>query len=104
MNNKISGYYECGFCNKNYKIKKSYEKHFMLCSIINKSVTERKAENEEYENIPSMREMYNMIQILILKNDKLEKQVEKMYTWIHKNKKKINVIDWLNENYNLSEN
>jgi uncharacterized protein YeeX (DUF496 family) len=39
-----------------------------------------------------------MIQMLVIKNDKLEKQVEKMSTWIHNNKKKVNVIEWLNEN------
>ena len=98
MPDKISGHYECGFCNKTYKIKKAYEKHFLLCSVINKSVSERKSENESSENIPSLREMYNIIQILIMKNDKLERQVEKMSSWIHNNKKKINVIDWLNEN------
>jgi len=35
-----------------------------------------------------MREKYKMIQILIIKNVKLEKKVEKMSTWIHNNKKK----------------
>lgn len=98
MSNKISGYYECGYCNKSYKIKKAYEKHFLLCSVINKSTLERKSENDISENIPSIREMYNIIQILIMKNNKLEQQVEKMSSWIHNNKKKVNVIEWLNEN------
>lgn len=98
MPDKISGYYECGFCSKNYKIKKAYDKHYLLCSIINKSVSERKNENDLSENIPSVREMYNIIQILIVKNDRLERQVEKMSSWIHNNKKKVNVIEWLNEN------
>jgi uncharacterized protein YeeX (DUF496 family) len=98
MNDKISGYYECSLCSKNYKVKKSYDKHLLLCNVISKSIRERKADNEISENIPSMREMYNIIQILILKNDRLEKQVEKMSTWIHNNKKKVNILEWLNEN------
>lgn len=98
MSNKISGYYECGYCNKSYKIKKAYEKHFLLCSVINKSTSERKSENDISDDIPSIREMYNIIQILIMKNNKLEQQVEKMSSWIHNNKKKVNVIEWLNEN------
>lgn len=102
MPDKINKIYECGFCSKYYKIKSAYDKHFMLCSLMNKSSKERKSENEQSDealsNIPSLRDMYNIIQILIVKNDKLEKQVSKMSSWIHNNKKKVNVSEWLNEN------
>jgi hypothetical protein len=98
MPNKIGGIYECGFCSKIYKVKKSYDKHFLVCSILNKSMTERKSENEIADEIPNIREIYNIVQMLIIKNEKLEKQVEKMNTWIHNNKKKVNVNEWLNDN------
>lgn len=95
--NRIEPHFECHHCSKHYKIKKAYDRHILICGVISKTTKERKRENEEYENIPSMKEMYEMIQILIVKNDNLEKQVNKMSKWIN-NKKKVNVIEWLNEN------
>lgn len=95
---KMAFTYDCQYCEKKYKNKKSYDKHNLLCNVIRKTPKERKLENEIYDSIPNMREMYNIIQQLIVKNDKLEKQVNKMSSWIHNNKKKINVIDWLNDN------
>lgn len=97
MSNKIEAHYECCHCSKNYKIKKAYDRHLLVCSVISKTVKERKTENEEYENIPTVKQMYEMIQILIVKNENLEKQVNKMSKWIN-NKKKVNVLEWLNEN------
>ena len=94
---KIEAHYECCHCSKHYKIKKAYDKHILLCSVMSKTTKERKEENEQYENIPTMKEMYEMIQMLIIKNENLEKQVNKMSKWIN-NKKRVNVIEWLNEN------
>lgn len=97
METRIESHYECQYCSKNYKIKKAYERHILVCNILSKTPQERKLENEEYENMPNLRELYQMVQILILKNEKLEKQVDKMSAWIN-NKKRVNVLEWLNEN------
>lgn len=97
MTTRIESRYECQHCSKNYKIKSAYERHILVCSIVSKTPKERKLENEEYENMPNLRELYQMVQILILKNEKLEKQVDKMSAWIN-NKKRVNVLEWLNEN------
>lgn len=97
MSNTIAPQYECCYCSKNYKIRKAYDKHVIVCSIFAKSKHEKKVENEEIENLPTMRELYGMIKMLMIKNEKLERQVSKMNTWIN-NKKRINVVEWLNEN------
>ena len=97
MSNKIGAHFECHHCSKNYKIKKAFDRHILVCNILSKTTTERKYENEEYENLPNLKEMYSMIKMLILKNEQLEKQVNKMNSWIN-NKKRVNIIEWLNEN------
>ena len=97
MSIRIDSQYECQYCSKNYKIKKAYERHILVCNILSKTPRERQLENEAYENMPNMRELYQMIQILILKNEKLENQVNKMSAWIN-NKKRVNVLEWLNDN------
>ena len=90
--------YECGYCNRQYKRKMNYDKHMLLCNIIRKTPSERLNEQEQ-DNLPTMRELYTVIQTLLERQEKFEKQIEKMSSWISNNKKKINVLDWLNTNH-----
>lgn len=93
--------FECGFCNRQYKRKMNYDKHMLLCNIIRKTPSERLNEQEQ-DNLPTMRELYTVIQTLVERQEKFEKQIEKMSSWINNNKKKINVLEWLNTNHSDS--
>jgi len=73
-----------------------------MCSITSKSIDERKKETEMLEKTPSIHQLYEIIKQLVQKNDMLEKKVEKLSVWVNNNKKKINVIDWMNEHQNLN--
>lgn len=94
----IQGEYECCFCNRQYKRKMNYDKHMLLCNIIRKTPSERLNEQEQ-DNLPTMRELYTVIQTLLERQEKFEKQIERMSSWINNNRKKINVLDWLNTNH-----
>lgn len=98
------GHYECDFCNRQYKLKSRFDKHMLLCSIKSKTVDERKRENEIIEKTPAPHQMYELIKQLVHKNELLERKVEKLSTWVNNTKKKINVIDWMNENRNMDVN
>ena len=97
-------YYNCDFCNKQYKLKSHFDKHMLLCSIKSKTVDERKRENEIIELTPPPHQMYELIKQLIHKNDLLERKVEKLSAWVNNTKKKVNVIDWMNENQTIGIN
>lgn len=101
LKHPIQSEYECGFCNRQYKRKMNYDKHMLLCNIIRKTPAERLNEKEQ-DNLPTMRELYTVIQTLVERQEKFEKQIEKMSSWINNNRKKINVLDWLNANHNGS--
>ena len=90
--------FECGYCNRQYKRKMNYDKHMLLCNIIRKTPSERLNEQEQ-DSLPTMRELYTVIQTLVERQEKFEKQIEKMSSWINNNKKKINVLEWLNTNH-----
>jgi hypothetical protein len=92
--------YQCNYCNRKYKRKLNYDKHILVCNILSKTPSE-KIHQKEQDDLPTMREMYVIIQTLLEKQEKMEKQIEKMSSWVNNNRKKINVIEWLNINYIL---
>lgn len=88
----------CVYCGKSYKLKKNLNKHMVLCEIIDKTKRRKKLEIESDDELPTQRQMFNMIVELTLKCNKLEEKVEKMNKFVDKKIKKINIIDWLNNN------
>jgi hypothetical protein len=88
------GGYRCQNCNKTYREKFNYDRHFLCCDFFHKSCRERKNEIDiENDHLPDPRQMYSLIQDMVLRIDKLEKE-NKKYRNMQKNK--INIIDWLN--------
>jgi hypothetical protein len=93
----------CTYCGKGYTKKTSLEKHVLICSIIYKSKRELKIEEEESTDIPSHKELYNIIKELTFKINQLEEKVTLQQKFIDKKKKKINVVEWLNNNVKTSQ-
>ena len=95
----------CECCGKEYQRKINLNKHVVLCEIVHKAKRRDKRTDKEAEEIdeelPSPKQMYKMLLELALKYNKLEEKVELMNKWVDKTKKKINVLDWLNNSSNL---
>jgi len=79
--------FKCIFCNKFYKSQKCLRKHYIKCSIAN---------NVNVLNCQT--ELFEMIRELINQNKNLKDRVEKLEKCTYKEKKKVNVIEWLNKN------
>lgn len=94
----------CEYCGKKYVRKQSYIKHVLLCEILRKSKHEVKCYKEENYEIPSARELYNVVQELVLKCDKMEKEMCEMRQYINKKKKKVDISEWLNKNNIMGSN
>jgi tRNA(Ser,Leu) C12 N-acetylase TAN1 len=70
-----------------------------LCRVLlNKSKNSVTIENEEDNDIPSQKKIYQILLELGSKFNKLEEKVDELNKWVVKKKKKINVIEWLNTN------
>ena len=94
--------YNCKYCNRTYKLKPNYDKHYLLCDTLNKTrigKSKNTKENNADDYVPSMRDMFTLILELTAKNSRLEQKVEELSKWAESKKKKLNVIDWLNEKY-----
>jgi hypothetical protein len=86
--------YKCKTCKKEYRLKYNCDRHEALCGFLCKTKGEQKDELDmEEEDIPTTHGLYRIIQSLSLRMDKLEK--ENLILRQH-NKKKTNILDWLN--------
>jgi len=83
--------YNCQFCGKEYVRKDFYTRHELCCSL--KSMKE--TDEEEF----SQQELSDIVKQLIAKIHVLEEQVQTMKKWTDKERKKCNVVDWLNESH-----
>jgi hypothetical protein len=87
--------YNCKYCNRTYKLKPNYDKHYLFCDTLSKTTKE----NNNADYVPSLRDMFTLILELTAKNSQLEQKVEELSKWAESKKKKLNVLDWLNEKY-----
>jgi len=90
--------FNCVVCNKEYKSKDSYKKHELFCQTLSRSKKEREKELEDMDSIPNLRDLFNITKELLIKYEKLEKENHNLKQLIYKRQKKINVIEWLNNN------
>ena len=79
----------CPHCNKQFKLKKTLLNHMMLCELTNK---------EEVAVLPTQKEMWIILQKLYNDNQNLKKRVEQLEKVVNKDVKKMNMVDWLNQN------
>jgi hypothetical protein len=89
----------CVHCGRSYKKRTNLDKHMLLCELLSKSKSKGKLIIEEDEiEVPSQKKMYEILLELGNKFNKLEEKVDELNQWVVKKKKKINVIEWLNNN------
>jgi hypothetical protein len=91
--------YTCKYCGRKYKRKVYFDRHVAACELLSKSKLERQQDDERCSDTPTMRKMYDMLMSLARKNQALEKKVEELTKWAAIKKKKLHVIEWLNNNY-----
>ena len=89
----------CIHCGKTYKKRINLDRHIVLCELL--YLSKKSSINsymEEEEKIPSQKKMFHMLLELGEKFSRLEGKMEEINKWVIKKKKKINVLDWLNNN------
>jgi len=104
--------FDCNFCKKTYKNKFNYDKHSIICELlhdkenscsilkhlIENSNTNTNTERKSSPNINNC--LFDLMNTLIKKYDKLSNEMIEIKKWIKKEKKQINILDWLNNSNN----
>ena len=80
----------CPHCGKKFKTKPALHKHIILCQL----------DKNEVKNsvVPTQKEMWVIIQKLYKENEIQKKKIEKLEQIVNKDVKKLNMVDWLNQN------
>jgi hypothetical protein len=84
----------CKYCGKSYMKKINLDNHVILCELLNNSKIKTIVDDDE--EVPSQRKMYEMILEIGKKLSGLDEKVDDLNKWVIKKKKKINVVEWLN--------
>ena len=85
--------YRCR-CGKEYQSKTWFQNHRALCELLEDS-----KKDDIYDDLPSKIEMWNCMKVILKKYETLEKKMQDHEKYIKTQKKKINIIDWLTDNY-----
>jgi hypothetical protein len=93
---KIKGHF-CQHCNHIFKLKFNFDRHISFCEFSHKSVKEREFDIDAAdEKIPSYNEIFKFVKELSLRITKLEKDNTKLKSALNREKRKIDVLDYLN--------
>jgi uncharacterized protein YeeX (DUF496 family) len=84
----------CPHCAREYKRKGCYDKHVTMCKIL----ATKKSDNEDNPNNISLKEIYTLVSELAFRQKKMEEQITELTKWVDTKRKKVSIIDWLNEN------
>lgn len=122
--------YTCSLCKRKFHYKKSYEKHVVICKPSNSeenvklSITENEKNNTQTvkpqssastitqkmddvldmeDPLPSQREMFTMLQELMVKYNSLQADFDKMKGLMNQRKKRIDILAYLNDSANISD-
>ena len=88
--------YTCNHCHRDDKEKFNYDRHIGFCEFSHKSLRERENIIEAFEKTPSINELFSFVKELVVRIDKLEKENAKLKQFTNINKRKLEVVEWLN--------
>ena len=89
--------YPCSICKKQYKRLGNLKRHRLVCELLCRSKNNQESEEEEAKDCPSRFEIWKLIKIQAEKIDKLEKEIQSLKQMRFRTRKKINVLEWLNQ-------
>jgi len=91
--------YKCKYCFTSYKEKFNYDRHVGFCEFSFKSTKEIENEIEAFDKTPTITELFSYVKELSVRVIKLEKENNQLKQFASKQRKRIDVLDWLNNRY-----
>jgi hypothetical protein len=88
----------CGYCGKSFKHASAFRNHRSICELFKLSKHEQEVLLEEEANLPPASDLWRVVKTLVTRQEKILQELEKMKNWVQRQKRKISIIDWLNEN------
>ena len=87
----------CPYCSKAFGRISALQNHSAFCAIRHQGKYAAKNSTDELD-IPPLRDMYIVLQKLVLENEKLHKKITELEKLTNKEKKRVSLVDWLDVN------
>jgi len=87
----------CPYCSKAFGRISALQNHSAFCAIRHQGKYAAKNSTDELD-IPPLRDMYIVLQKLVLENEKLHKKITELEKLTNKEKKRVSLVDWLDAN------
>jgi hypothetical protein len=88
----------CSCCGKTFKHASAFRYHRSVCELLKLSKHEQEDLLEEDSDLPPASDLWRIVKTLASRQEKILQELEKMQNWVQRQKRKISIIDWLNEN------
>ena len=85
----------CPYCSKAFGRISALQNHSAFCAIRHQGKYAAKNSTDELD-IPPLRDMYIVLQKLVLENENLHKKITELEKLTNKEKKRVSLVDWLN--------
>ncbi len=90
----------CPNCFRGYlKRNEHYDRHVLMCNFMGKTRQKRKQEDNKADSLPSLEEMFTIVVEMTTKYMQLDRKVEEMSRWVETKKRKVDILEWLDNNY-----
>ena len=104
-NNELDAMHKqkCLHCGRKFVRSRAYKEHTILCRELHKSKYLKETDlhdNISESDVPNPKEMYILLQKMMLKFEQQQKQIECLKRKLKVQEKKLDVIDWLNKSFN----
>lgn len=93
---KYNTQYTCGFCGKQYVQKKSYDNHVTFCKIRHTTSEESNSVKNDEDTHLTLKDLNKIVKSLVIKTDKMEKELIFLKGFVDKTIKCANIVDLLN--------
>ncbi len=87
----------CPYCSKAFGRISALQNHSAFCAIRHQGKYAAKNSTDELD-IPPLRDMYIVLQKLVLENEKLHKKITQLEKLTNKEQKRVSLVDWLDAN------
>jgi hypothetical protein len=91
--------YTCKYCTSSYKEKFNYDRHIGFCEFSFKTTKEVENEIEAFDKTPTLGELFGYVKELSIRVGKLEKENAQLKQFARQQKKRVDILDWLNNRY-----
>jgi len=88
----------CVYCGKSYKSKTRLDNHILLCEFLKRNKNGSRLDENDNVEIPSQKQMFHLLTELAVKYNKMEQKVDELSKMLVKQRKNMNIADWLKTN------